>query len=220
MPYKTPIGDRTYDTGEFEGHMDKAMGLADWTGFKDRLDTSRQAGKLRSMGLATYIECTAWGEGEDAKVRLEEDGTFIVFSGTQSNGQGHATAYAQFVAEHLDVPVDRVLVVQGDTGRVATGHGTGGSRSIPIGGVSVAAASQELSRKLKDSRPTPSRPHPPTSRLPKARCGSSALTGRLCSLSSRGCPRRSRRREPELGHSLLRTQPIPTALTLPRSNRS
>jgi hypothetical protein len=66
------------------------------------------------------------------------------------NGQGHATAYAQFVAEHLDVPVDRVLVVQGDTGRVATGHGTVGSRSIPIGGVSVAAASQELSRKLKE----------------------------------------------------------------------
>ncbi len=150
MPYKTPIGDRTYDTGEFEGHMDKAMGLADWTGFKDRLDTSRQAGKLRGIGLATYIECTAWGEGEDARVRLEEDGTFVVFSGTQSNGQGHATAYAQFVAEHLDVPIDRVLVVQGDTGRVATGHGTGGSRSIPIGGVSVAAASQELSRKLKE----------------------------------------------------------------------
>ncbi len=83
-------------------------------------------------------------------MRLEEDGTFVVFSGTQSNGQGHATAYAQFVAEHLDVPLERVLVVQGDTGRVATGHGTGGSRSIPIGGVSVAAASQELSRKLKE----------------------------------------------------------------------
>jgi carbon-monoxide dehydrogenase large subunit len=83
-------------------------------------------------------------------VRLEEDGTVTVFSGTQSNGQGHATAYAQFAAEHLDVPLDRIRVVQGDTARVRTGNGTGGSRSIPIGGVSVGAASQDLARKLKE----------------------------------------------------------------------
>ncbi|MFL5037528.1 MAG: xanthine dehydrogenase family protein molybdopterin-binding subunit [Microvirga sp.] len=150
MPYKTPIGDRTYDTGDFRGHMERAMELADWTGFKERLRASRKARKLRGIGLATYIECTAWGEGEDAQVRLEEDGTVTVFSGTQSNGQGHATAYAQFAAEHLDVPLDRIRVVQGDTARVRTGNGTGGSRSIPIGGVSVGAASQDLARKLKE----------------------------------------------------------------------
>ncbi len=119
-------------------------------GFKERLRASRKARKLRGIGLATYIECTAWGEGEDAQVRLEEDGTVTVFSGTQSNGQGHATAYAQFAAEHLDVPLDRIRVVQGDTARVRTGNGTGGSRSIPIGGVSVGAASQDLARKLKE----------------------------------------------------------------------
>ena len=150
MPYKTPIGDRTYDTGDFRGHMERAMELADWSGFKERLRASRKARKLRGIGLATYIECTAWGEGEDAQVRLEEDGTVTVFSGTQSNGQGHATAYAQFAAEHLDVPLDRIRVVQGDTARVRTGNGTGGSRSIPIGGVSVGAASQDLARKLKE----------------------------------------------------------------------
>ena len=150
MPYKTPIGDRTYDTGDFRGHMERAMELADWSGFKERLRASRKARKLRGIGLATYIECTAWGEGEDAQVRLEEDGTVTVFSGTQSNGQGHATAYAQFAAEHLDVPLDRIRVVQGDTACVRTGNGTGGSRSIPIGGVSVGAASQDLARKLKE----------------------------------------------------------------------
>ncbi|HKG83225.1 MAG TPA: xanthine dehydrogenase family protein molybdopterin-binding subunit [Beijerinckiaceae bacterium] len=150
MPYKTPIGDRTYDTGDFRGHMERAMELADWSGFKERLRASRKARKLRGIGLATYIECTAWGEGEDAQVRLEEDGTVTVFSGTQSNGQGHATAYAQFASEHLDVPLDRIRVVQGDTARVRTGNGTGGSRSIPIGGVSVGAASQDLARKLKE----------------------------------------------------------------------
>jgi carbon-monoxide dehydrogenase large subunit len=83
-------------------------------------------------------------------VRLEEDGTVTVYSGTQSNGQGHATAYAQFASQHLDLPLDKIRVVQGDTARVATGNGTGGSRSIPIGGVSVFAASRNLAAKLKD----------------------------------------------------------------------
>lgn len=150
MPYTTPIGDRTYDTGDFEAHLTKGMTLADWDGFESRLETARQAGRIRGIGLATYIECTAWGEGEDVVVRLEKDGTATVYSGTQSNGQGHATAYAQFASQHLDLPLDKIRVVQGDTARVATGAGTGGSRSIPIGGVSVFAASRNLAQKLKE----------------------------------------------------------------------
>jgi carbon-monoxide dehydrogenase large subunit len=150
MPYTTPIGDRTYDTGDFDGHMTKAMADADWAGFKDRLKASRKAGRARGIGLATYIECTAWGEGEDVVVRLEKDGTATVYSGTQSNGQGHATAYAQFASQHLDLPLDKIEVVQGDTARVATGNGTGGSRSIPVGGVSVFMASRNLAEKLKE----------------------------------------------------------------------
>lgn len=149
MPYKTPVGDRTYDTGHFDQHLTQAMESADWNGFKDRLKVSRKNGKLRGIGLATYIECTAWGDGEDVAVQLEADGTATVFSGTQSNGQGHATAYAQFASQHLDLPLDKIKVVQGDTARVATGHGTGGSRSIPVGGVSVFAASKDLAEKLK-----------------------------------------------------------------------
>jgi carbon-monoxide dehydrogenase large subunit len=82
-------------------------------------------------------------------VRLEQDGTATVYSGTQSNGQGHATAYAQFASQHLDLPLEKIRVVQGDTARIATGAGTGGSRSIPVGGVSVFAASRNLSEKLK-----------------------------------------------------------------------
>ena len=70
--------------------------------------------------------------------------------GTQSNGQGHETAYAQVVSQHLDVPLDRIKVIQGDTDRIATGAGTGASRSIPIGGVMVNRASQTLAASLKD----------------------------------------------------------------------
>ncbi|WP_460448641.1 xanthine dehydrogenase family protein molybdopterin-binding subunit [Alsobacter sp. SYSU BS001988] len=150
MPYTTPIGDRTYDSGDFDQHMTRAIEAADWAGFKDRLRAARKDGKILGIGMATYIECTAWGEGEDVEIRLETDGTVTVYSGTQSNGQGHATAYAQFAAQHLDLPLDRIKVVQGDTQQIKTGHGTGGSRSIPVGGVSVYVASEKLAEKLKE----------------------------------------------------------------------
>ncbi len=150
MPYTTPIGDRTYDTGDFAAHMGRAVEAADWTGFEARAAESRAKGLVRGIGLATYIECTAWGEGEDVKITLDQDGGATVYVGTQSNGQGHATAYAQFAAEHLDLPLERIRVVQGDTDKVATGAGTGGSRSIPVGGISVGAASKNLAGKLKE----------------------------------------------------------------------
>jgi carbon-monoxide dehydrogenase large subunit len=73
-----------------------------------------------------------------------------VLIGTQSTGQGHETAYAQIVAQYLDVPIERVKVVQGDTDRIPTGNGTGGSRSIPIGAVMVTRASQTLAASLKE----------------------------------------------------------------------
>lgn len=150
MPYTTPIGDRTYDTGDFAAHMGRAVEAADWTGFEARAAESRAKGLVRGIGLATYIECTAWGEGEDVKITLDQDGGATVYVGTQSNGQGHATAYAQFASEHLDLPLERIRVVQGDTDKVATGAGTGGSRSIPVGGISVGAASKNLAGKLKE----------------------------------------------------------------------
>jgi carbon-monoxide dehydrogenase large subunit len=149
MPYKTPVGDRTYDTGDFDGHMTRALEASNWNGIKDRVRAARRNGKLRGIGLATYIECTAWGSGEEVEVRLESDGTVTIFSGTQSNGQGHATAYAQFAAQHLDLDPAKIRVVQGDTALIATGNGTGGSRSIPVGGVSVHLAARNLADKLK-----------------------------------------------------------------------
>ncbi|CAH1665432.1 xanthine dehydrogenase family protein molybdopterin-binding subunit [Chelatococcus asaccharovorans] len=148
MPHRTQTG-RLYDTGEFEGHMREAMEKADWAGFKDRLKASRRAGRLRGIGLATYIEACSGGGAEASTVSLEKDGSFKVAIGTQSNGQGHATAYAQIVSEYFDVPLDAVAVLQGDTDTVATGSGTGGSRSIPVGGAALARASDDLADKLK-----------------------------------------------------------------------
>jgi len=83
-------------------------------------------------------------------VRLDTDGGVTIFSGMQSSGQGHATAYAQIIAEHLSLAPARVRMIQGDTDLIATGTGTGGSSSIPCGGASVAGAAEKLARNLKE----------------------------------------------------------------------
>lgn len=148
MPYKTATG-RVYDSGEFAGHLDAALRESDWSGVAARKRESAARGKLRGIGLATYIESCAGGGAETAVVRVEADGSATLLIGTQSTGQGHVTVFAQLVHEHLGIDLDRIAVIQGDTDKVATGHGTGGSRSIPVGGVSVDRASIEVAAKAK-----------------------------------------------------------------------
>ncbi len=149
MPYKTPTG-KVYDSGEFDGHMTKAMEIADWKGFPARLRTSKKAGLIRGIGMSTYIEACGGGMPENAWISLEEDGSVTVKVGTQSNGQGHATAYAQIVSQYLDIPLNRVKMIQGDTAQVPSGTGTGGSRSIPVGGAAVDTATRTFVDKLKE----------------------------------------------------------------------
>ena len=148
MPYKTQTGP-TYDSGEFEGHMRQAMLRADWAGFPVRARKAAKAGKLRGIGLACYIEACGGGGPESAWVTIEADGSATVKIGTQSNGQGHETAYAQLVSQELDLPLDKIKVLQGDTDQIEHGSGTGGSRSIPVGGAALAHASRMLADNLK-----------------------------------------------------------------------
>jgi carbon-monoxide dehydrogenase large subunit len=148
MPHKTGTG-LVYDSGEFEGHMRRAMDVADWKGFKTRLKASTKAGKIRGIGMGCYIEACGGGGPESSTVILEKDGMVTVLIGTQSNGQGHETAYSQLVSQHLDIPMERIRVIQGDTDRVETGSGTGGSRSIPVGGAALNKATEILSDNLK-----------------------------------------------------------------------
>lgn len=148
FPYTTATG-RKYDVGEFDGHMTEALKRADWNGFDTRLADSAAKGRLRGIGMATYIEACAFPGSEAAHLTLNGDGTVTLFIGTQTNGQGHATAYSQFVAEKLNLPIDRIHVRQGDTDELKTGGGTGGSRSIPLGGVSAAYAGEDLAVKIR-----------------------------------------------------------------------
>jgi carbon-monoxide dehydrogenase large subunit len=129
--------------------MTLALERADWSGFDKRLAASKAGGKIRGIGMATYVEACAFAGSEAAHLTLGGDGDVTMFIGTQSNGQGHATAYAQLVAEKLNLPIERVHVRQGDTDELSKGGGTGGSRSIPLGGVSAARAGEDLAAKIK-----------------------------------------------------------------------
>ena len=148
MPYTTATG-KTYDSGEFAAHMGQAMDAADWKGFARRHAAAKKRGRLRGIALATYVEACGAMAPEPAVLHLDDDGGVTVLIGTQSSGQGHLTAYAQLIAEHLDLPPERVRLVQGDTDRIATGSGSGGSSSIPCGGASVAGAARKLADNLK-----------------------------------------------------------------------
>jgi len=149
LPYHTQ-GGRIYDSGEFAGHLDRALEAADWKGFEGRAAEAKKRGAFRGFGVASYVEACAFPGSEPATVTLHKDGTATLFIGTQTNGQGHATAYSQFIAGHLGLEYEQIKVVQGDTDQVAQGEGTGGSRSIPIGAVSTDRAAARLASQLKD----------------------------------------------------------------------
>ncbi len=143
MPFRTAM-QATYDSGEFARLMDRALQRADAAGFEARRADDRGRGLLRGLGHAYYIEQCAGGGDETARIEFRGDGRVLLFIGTQSNGQGHATAYAQILADALGVPFEAVETVQGDTDLIATGRGTGGSRSIPVGGVAVQRAAGDV----------------------------------------------------------------------------
>jgi len=148
MPYTTATG-KVYDSGEFAAHLKLAQDRIDWKGFPKRLKAAKKQGRIRGIGVASYVEICGMVGPETAVVKLEEDGDITILIGSQSTGQGHQTAYAQLVADEFGVAPERVHIIQGDTDKVASGVGTGGSSSIPIGGVSVQRATRKLGEELK-----------------------------------------------------------------------
>jgi carbon-monoxide dehydrogenase large subunit len=148
MPFKTALGE-TYDSGDFTGAMEKCMAAADWKGAPARKAAAQKQGRLRGIGMACYVEACSGGGPENAWIDVEPNGAVLVRVGTQSNGQGHETAYAQVAADKLGIDIEQVRVVQGDTDAMPSGGGTGGSRSIPVGGVCVDGAATDVINKGK-----------------------------------------------------------------------
>lgn len=142
FPYATHAGE-IYDTGDFPRMLDGLLQVADWQGYPARAAASRERGKLRGRGLATYLEWTGALPTETVDIEVDADGKVTVFSGTQAMGQGLETTYVQLVTEVLQIPAAGVTIVQGDTDR-ATGVGSVGSRSAFVGGSAVVAAGRTL----------------------------------------------------------------------------
>jgi aerobic carbon-monoxide dehydrogenase large subunit len=143
MPYATPLG-LVYDSGDFARNMEDALAAMDAAGFAARRAEALARDRFRGLGHAVYIEQSGMPPDEFAELRFDPSGTLTMLMGTQSSGQGHQTAYAQLAAEKLGLPLDKIRVLQGDTAAIGFGRGTGGSRSLPVGGASVDAAAQKL----------------------------------------------------------------------------
>ena len=142
MPYKNPMG-QVYDTGKFESVMDQALVLADWKGFDARAAASAVNGKLRGLGIATFLEWTGGNALEETvTVAVQADGMIEVFTAVNAMGQGIATTLTQLVVDAFGVPADQVRVVMGDTDR-GNGFGSAGSRSLFTGGSAVRAGADK-----------------------------------------------------------------------------
>ena len=124
--------------------MDKAMAAAGWPGFEQRRAEAARRGLRRGIGMCYYIESTMGDQFELASIRFEDDGLVSVAVGTQSNGQGHETAFAQVLNERLGVPFEKIRLVQGDSERLPKGGGTGGSRSLTAAGLAIRDASDKV----------------------------------------------------------------------------
>ena len=147
IPYKTALGD-TYDSGDFETVMRKGMDKADWKGFAARRAESAKRGKWRGIGMATYVEKCSGGSPETAKAVFNDNGTITIFTGNQTNGQGHETAIAQIASAQLGIDMETIRIVQGDSDVVPEGM-TGGSRTIAVNGAATMGVSEKIIAKGK-----------------------------------------------------------------------
>ena len=139
FPYQTVTG-AVYDVGHFSNVLTSAEQAADRRGFSLRKSNSQAKGRLRGLGLCYYIESILGDPSETAKVLFKSDGTVEIFVGTQSNGQGHETVFAQFLSDQTGIPAHLIRVIQGDSDRIAKGGGTGGSRSATVQNNATLAA--------------------------------------------------------------------------------
>jgi len=156
FPYKSAAG-AVYDTGNYEVALDKALEMADYKSLRAEQAQKRAEGKLMGIGISSYIEICGFGPKgsapvglyESARVRVEQSGTVMVYTGSSPHGQGEETTFAQIVAEELGIPVENVLIMHGDTDSTPEGRGTYGSRTTAVGGAAVFNAVQRLKEKMK-----------------------------------------------------------------------
>ncbi len=161
FPYQTPVA-LQYDSGDYFSTLDLAVKAADYAGFEARRQEAARRGKLRGIGIATYIEACGIapsavvgslgaraGLFESASVRVHPTGSVTILTGSHSHGQGHETTFAQLVADGLGIPMESIEIVHGDTAKIPYGMGTYGSRSLAVGGTAIIKAMDKIIAKGK-----------------------------------------------------------------------
>ncbi len=148
FPYATPLGN-SYDSGEYTRALDHALTKAGYDALRQAQQAARARGRLTGIGMASYVEICGFEEEEVSDLVVADDGRVTVLTGSASHGQGHETAYAQLVADELQVPMEMVHVVQGDTALVRNGVGTFGSRSAARGGMHALGQAVKVKEKAK-----------------------------------------------------------------------
>ena len=158
MPYRNAVG-MTYDSGRYEDNMDLAMRIADWDGFNARRREAKKRGRLLGLGLANYVESSIGAPKEQARITIKPDGVDVVI-GTQPAGQGHETSFAQVVSDLLQVPVESVSIILGDTDVVRAGGGTHSGRSMrhaatvfSMAAATLIANGQRITAHILDTTP-------------------------------------------------------------------
>ena len=143
MPYRNPLG-LLHDSGDYVAAQDRALALADWAGFEARRAETRRRGRYRGIGLANYLELNTGMPHERAEITVRPQGRVDVVMGTLSAGQGHETSFAQLLAEWLGVELDQVRLITGDTDVASVGGGSHSGRSMRLGAVVLAKASDAI----------------------------------------------------------------------------
>ncbi len=155
-PYQTPVA-LQYDSGDYATTLELALRAADYAGFEGRRRAAMAQGKLRGIGIATYIEACGIapsavvgslgaraGLYESAAVRVHPSGSVSILTGSHSHGQGHETTFSQLVADRLGIPLENIDIVHGDTAKIPYGMGTYGSRSLAVGGSAIVKAMDKI----------------------------------------------------------------------------
>src|SRR5438093_12395379 len=161
FPYQTPVA-VLYDSGNYAAALDKALESFDYAGFRKEQEQARKRGRYLGVGFSTYVEACGLapsqvagalgaqaGLYESATVRVHPTGKVTVFTGSHSHGQGHETTFAQVAADELQLPIEDIEIVHGDTGQVPFGMGSYGSRSAAVGATALHMGTQKIKEKAK-----------------------------------------------------------------------
>ncbi len=149
-PHKMALG-MVIDTGDFDRTLSRALAAHDADGFEKRRKASARKGRMRGLGVSSYLEVVLGMPADFAEIRFEDDGGVSLMTGGTATGQGHETAYKQIIATELGIDPSKVRYVTGDTDKIATGGGHGGARSLMIVGSAVLNTSHEVVNKGKQA---------------------------------------------------------------------